>query len=92
MEWMVFLKILQNLQENTCARVSFFNKVAGPRPATLSKKKSGTDVSKCYEFSEISKNTNFYRTPLGDCFWMYVTLKNFVPSYKDKTLVPESHF
>ena len=54
---MMFLKILQNLQENTCARVSFFNKVAGPRPATLSKKKSGTDVSKCYEFSEISKNT-----------------------------------
>ena len=27
----MFLKILQNLQENTCARVSFFNKVAGLR-------------------------------------------------------------
>ena len=24
----VFLKILQNLQENTCARLSFFKKVA----------------------------------------------------------------
>ena len=25
----VFLEILQNSQENTCVRVSFFNKVAG---------------------------------------------------------------
>ena len=36
---MVFLEISQNLQENTCARVSFFNKVAGFRPATLLKKR-----------------------------------------------------
>ena len=28
----VFLEILQNSQEHTCARVFFFNKVAGPRP------------------------------------------------------------
>ena len=28
----VFLKIVQNSQENICARVSFFNKVAGLRP------------------------------------------------------------
>ena len=35
----VFLKILQNLHENTCARVSFFNKVAGLRPEILLKKK-----------------------------------------------------
>ena len=28
----VFLEISHNLQENTCARVSFFNKVAGLRP------------------------------------------------------------
>ena len=33
----VFLKISQNSQENTCARV-FFNKGAGLRPATLFKK------------------------------------------------------
>ena len=31
----------QNLQENTCARV-FFNKVVGPRVATLLKRDSGT--------------------------------------------------
>ena len=29
----------QNSQENTCARVSFFNKVTGVRPATLLKKR-----------------------------------------------------
>ena len=33
-----FLKISQNSQENTCARDSFFNKVAGLRPAILLKK------------------------------------------------------
>ena len=33
------LKILQNSQENHCARVSFFNKVAGLRSATLLKKR-----------------------------------------------------
>ena len=39
----VFLKVSRNLQENT--RVSlFFNKVAGPQPATLLKKDSGPFV------------------------------------------------
>ena len=39
----VFLEILQNSEENTCARVSlFFNKDAGLMPATLLKKDSGT--------------------------------------------------
>ena len=44
----VFLEILQNSQENTCARVSFLIKL---------------QVSGC-EFCEISKNTFFHRTPL----------------------------
>ena len=35
----VLLEMLQNSQENTCARVSFFNKVAGLRHVTLSKKR-----------------------------------------------------
>ena len=39
-----FWKISQNSQENTCARVSFFNKVAGLKPATLLKRDSGTGV------------------------------------------------
>ena len=32
------------LQENTCGRVSFFNEVAGLRPATLLKRDSGTGL------------------------------------------------
>ena len=36
----VFLEISQNSQENTCARVSFFNNVAGLRPTTLLKKEA----------------------------------------------------
>ena len=40
----VFLDISQNSQGNTCARVSFFNIVAGLRPATLLKWDSGTGV------------------------------------------------
>ena len=35
----VFLEISQNSQESACARVFFFNKVAGLSPATLSKKR-----------------------------------------------------
>ena len=35
----VFLEISQNSQENTCTRVSFFNKVAGLRPASLLKER-----------------------------------------------------
>ena len=35
----VFLEISQNSQENTCARISFFNKVAGLSSATLLKKR-----------------------------------------------------
>ena len=45
----VVLNILQNSQENICARVSFLTKLQ----AVFS-----------YEFCEISKNTFFYRTPL----------------------------
>ena len=48
----VFLKISQNLQENTCARI-FINK------ETLAQVFS-------YEFCEIFKNTFFYRTLPGD--------------------------
>ena len=59
----VFLEILQNSQENTCARVSFYNKLAGLRPETLLKWETLVQVFS-YEFCEISKNTLFYRTPL----------------------------
>ena len=53
----VFLEISQNLQENTCARVLFFNKVADLRLATLLKK-TLAQVFSC-DFCEISNNTFF---------------------------------
>ena len=49
----MFLEISQNSEENTCARVSFFNKVAGLK----------LQVFSC-EVCEISKNTFLYRIPL----------------------------
>ena len=59
----MFFEISQNSQENTVARVSFLNKVACLRPATLLKKETLAQVSSC-EFYEISKNTFSYRAPL----------------------------
>ena len=63
----VFCKkgVLRNFAKftgKTCARVSFFNKVAG-KVCNFIKKESLAQVFSC-EFCEISKNTFFYRTPL----------------------------
>ena len=57
----VFLKLLQDSQENTCARVSFFDKVAG-LACNFIKKETLAQVFSC-DFCEISKNTFSYRTP-----------------------------
>ena len=54
----MLFEISQNSQENTCARISFFNKVAGLSSATLFKKETLVQVFSC-EFCEISKNTFF---------------------------------
>ena len=54
-----FLKILQNSQENICAKI-FFIKAAGLRPETLSKKDTPAEVFSC-ELYEIFRNTYFYR-------------------------------
>ena len=56
----MFLRILQNSQENTCARASFLNKFARLKSATSLK----TDSMYSCEFCEIFKNTFVYRTPL----------------------------
>ena len=55
----VFLKISQNKQENTCSRVYFLIKLA----YNFIKKETLEQVFSC-EFSEIFKNTYFYKTPL----------------------------
>ena len=53
----VFLEVLQNSQENTCARVSFLINACN-----FFKKETLTQVFSC-EFCEISKNTFSHRTP-----------------------------
>ena len=53
----VFLEILQNLQERTCARVSFLIKLLGSG-LQLHQKKRLAQVFSC-ELGEISKNTFF---------------------------------
>ena len=58
----VFLEISQNLQENTCARVSFLIKLQAGACKFI-KKETLAQVSSC-EFFKISKNTFFYRRPL----------------------------
>ena len=56
----VFLEILQNSQENTCARVAFLIKLQ--QACNFIKKETSAQVFSC-EFCEISKNTFFHRTP-----------------------------
>ena len=50
----MFLNILQNSQENTCARVSFFDKVVH-RACNFIKKETQAQVFSC-EFFKIFKN------------------------------------
>ena len=58
----VFLKISQNSQKNTCARVSFLISCR-PRACNFVKKETLAQVFSC-EICEISKNTLLYKTPL----------------------------
>ena len=61
----VFLKISQNSQENTCARVSFLTKL---QAGGFIKREILAYVFSCV-FCEISKNTFLHRSPLRDFFW-----------------------
>ena len=56
----VFLKLLQDSQENTCARVSFFDKVAG-LACNFIKKETLAQVFSC-EFCEIPENAFLQNT------------------------------
>ena len=61
----VFLEILQNSQENTCARDSFLIKLQ----AYFIKKESLAQVFS-FEFCEVSKNT-FFRNTSGRLFLLF---------------------
>ena len=65
---MVLLKILQNSQENTCARVSFLIKLQA-WACNFIKKETLAQAFSC-EFSEISKNVFFteYVWAATSCF------------------------
>ena len=58
----VFLEILQNSQEKTCARVSILIKLRALACNFI--KKDTLEQVFSYEFCEISKNTFSYRTRL----------------------------
>ena len=58
----VFLEISQNLQENTCVRVSFLIKLLFIINKFFIKKETLTQVFS-YKFCEISKNTVLHRKP-----------------------------
>ena len=66
----VFLEISQNLQENTCARVSFFNEDAGLRPATLFKKRLW---HRCFPVDFVK----FLRTPffIEHLWWLLLIMR-----------------
>ena len=55
----VFLKISQNSQENTCARISFLIKLQASQPATFSKKRQVFSSKFCESF----KNNFFAEHP-----------------------------
>ena len=67
----MFLKIAQNSQENTCARVSFL-KVAGLRPATLLKKRPW---HRCFPVNFVK----FLRTPFftEHLWWLLLDCTDF---------------
>ena len=64
----VFLKALQNSQENICGRVFFFNQVADLRPTTWLKKRPW---HKCFpvNFAKFLR-THFLYNTYGSCFWI----------------------
>ena len=79
-----FLKISQNSEENTCARASFFNKVAGLRSATVLKKRP-----RCFQFilQRIFEQL-FYRTPpVAASVQIFITLVNSFSVLKSNNLV-----
>ena len=69
------LKILQNSQENTCARISFLISW-WPEAGSFIKKESLAQVFS-YEFCEMFKKTFFYRTPTVTVLFLAGLLQRF---------------
>ena len=76
---------MQNSQENTCARVPFFNKIAGLRPATVLKKGLW---HMCFPVNF----AKFVRIPTAkEHLWatasVYLMNKKFVPNKKNQNQI-----
>ena len=68
----VFLEISEHSQESTCARVSFFNKVAGLKPATLLKRRLW---HRCFPMNAVK----FLRTPFHiEHLWWLLLKRSYI--------------
>ena len=77
----LFLKISQNSQEDTCARVSFLIKLQA-KVCNFPKKETLAQLLSC-KFCEIFKNNFLYRTPLVPAstvcsYWGHAIWLNYV--------------
>ena len=72
----MLLEISKNSQENTCARVSFFNKVADLRPGTLFKTRLWKGVF-LWILRNFQENLPLQNTS-GGCFWIYLFFKKLL--------------
>ena len=83
----VCLKISQNSPENTCDRLSFLNKVAGLRPATLLKNRLR---HRCFlvNFAKFLRTPFYRRTPLVAAASVSLKLNIWI-WYSNKTLAPK---
>ena len=75
----VFLEISQNSQENTSARVSFLNKVAVVRPATLLKKRLWP---RCFPGNFVKFVRNLTKKTSDGCFWRL--WNHYLNEHRDK--------
>ena len=66
----VLRKLRKIHRKSTCARALFLKKKLQVSPCNFIKKETPVKVVS-WEFSEISKNTFFPRTPLGDYFCVF---------------------
>ena len=62
----MFLGILQNSQENNCARVPYFTKVAGLTPGNLLKKRLW---HRCLRIGTGTFKNTFWQNTSGGCFY-----------------------
>ena len=80
----MFLKFSQDLQENTCARISFLIKLQA-LACNVIKKETLALLSSC-EFREIFKNTFFYRTPPVAAF-VYKKFEEYRSKYRGPSTI-----